>query len=119
MSLVAALDQAYAPYVLMILLAFLPNEVWRLLGLVVARGLDETSEWLVFVRAVASALLAGVVAKLLLTPPDALAAVPALFRGGALAAAVVVFFLTKRRVMPAVVVGEAIIVAAAYVQTGN
>ncbi len=38
---------------------------------VLGRGIDENSEILVWVRAVASALLAGVVAKLTLTPTGA------------------------------------------------
>jgi hypothetical protein len=43
---------------------FLPNEIWRMLGIVVAHGLDEGSELVIWVRAVATALLGGVVAKI-------------------------------------------------------
>ena len=57
------------PYVVLILVGFLPNEVWRMLGILVARGLDEDSELLVWVRAVATAVLAGVISQLVLTPP--------------------------------------------------
>ena len=31
----------WAPYAMLILVGFLPNEVWRMLGVVLARGLDE------------------------------------------------------------------------------
>jgi hypothetical protein len=31
-------------YALLVLVGFLPNEIWRMLGLVVARGIDEESE---------------------------------------------------------------------------
>ena len=50
-----------APYLVLIAAGFLPNEVWRMLGIVVAHGLDEGSEFVVWVRAVATGLLAGVV----------------------------------------------------------
>ena len=59
------------PYVAMVLVGFLPNEVWRWLGIVMARGLDERSEIVVWVRAVATAILAAVIAKLTLLPPGA------------------------------------------------
>jgi hypothetical protein len=63
------------PYLALVLVGFLPNEIWRLFGIVVARGLDEGSELLVWVRAVATAVLAGIIAQLILTPPGALAGI--------------------------------------------
>ena len=60
-----------APYLALILVGFLPNEVWRMLGLLVARGIDESSELMLWVRAVATAVLAGVIAKVTLVPPGA------------------------------------------------
>ena len=48
----------------LILVGFLPNEVWRLVGLMLVRGLDERSQVIVWVRAVATAMLAGVLAQL-------------------------------------------------------
>jgi hypothetical protein len=61
------------PYLALVLVGFLPNEIWRVLGIVIARGLDEGSELLVWVRAVATAVLAGIIAQLILSPPGALA----------------------------------------------
>ena len=73
-----------SPYLLLVLIGFLPNEVWRALGLVMARGLDEDSEIVVWSRAVATAILAGVIAKLILFSAGALASRdgPAGRRGG-------------------------------------
>ena len=51
------------PYLVLILVGFLPNEIWRLLGLMLVRGLDEDSQIIVWVRAVATAVLAGVIAN--------------------------------------------------------
>jgi len=55
-----------SPYLVLILVGFLPNEIWRVFGLVLARGLNEDSELVVWSRAVATAILAGVIAKLVL-----------------------------------------------------
>ena len=73
-----------APYVMLILVGFLPNEAWRMLGVVLAHGLDEESEIIVFARAVATALLTGVVGKLVIFAPGALASVSLGVRVGAL-----------------------------------
>ncbi len=53
-----------------------------MLGLVLARGLNEDSQLVVWSRAVATALLAGVVAKLILFANGALTTVPLSVRGG-------------------------------------
>ena len=71
------------PYLALILLGYLPNEVWRALGLVLARGLDEDSEIVIWSRAVATAILAGVIAKLIVFPPGTLAGLPLAVRVGA------------------------------------
>ena len=57
----------------LVVAGFLPNEIWRMLGLWLGGGVDEGSELLVWVRAVATAILAGVIAQILVQPPGALA----------------------------------------------
>ena len=56
-------------YVVLVLVGFLPADVWRLLGVLIGRGIDEESEVLIWVRAVATAVLAGVIAKIVFFPP--------------------------------------------------
>ena len=75
---------AMEPYLALLLIGFLPSEVWRWLGIVLGRGLDENSEIILWVRAVATALVAAVVARIALFPPGALAAVPVEVRLAAL-----------------------------------
>ena len=72
-----------APYLILILVGFLPNELWRMLGLVLARGLNENSQIVLWSRAVATAILTGVVAKLIFFAPGDLASVPLGVRVGA------------------------------------
>ena len=55
-------------------------------------GIDEGSELLVWVRAVATAILAGVIAQILVQPPGALASVPEWLRYAAVAAGFAGFY---------------------------
>ena len=98
------------PYLALILLGFLPSEVWRWLGLVVGRGLDEDSEIILWVRAVATALVAAVVARLVLIPPGALAEVPLWVRLTALGGGVIAYYVIRRSAFAGVLVGEAILI---------
>ena len=96
-------------YALLLLAGFLPNELWRMLGLVVARGIDEDSEFFAWARAVAVAVLAGVIAKLILFPPGALAGVPVSIRLGAIACGLLAFLLVRRSVLAGVATGEVVL----------
>ena len=100
-------------YVLLVLVGFLPNEIWRMLGLVVARGIDEDSELFMWARAVATAVLAGVIAKIILFAPGALAGVPLVIRLGAIACGFAVFLLVRRSVFAGVLVGEIVLIIGA------
>jgi hypothetical protein len=93
------------PYLVLIFACFLPHEAWRWLGVVLSRGLDEDSELIVWVRAVAVAILTGVVAKIVVFSPGALAGVPFWVRLSAAVAGMVAFFLSRQSVLVAVVTG--------------
>lgn len=102
------------PYLLLILVGFLPNEIWRAFGLVLARGLNEDSEVVVWSRAVATAILAGVIAKLILFPAGALAGVPLAIRVVAAVVGFIAFLLVKRSVFVGVLAGEAALLVAGF-----
>ncbi len=91
---------------MLLIAAVIPNQVWRMLGLWFGTGLDEGSEVLVWVRAVATAILAGVIAQIVVQPPGALASVPAALRYGAVVAGFAAFVLTRRSIFAGVVCGE-------------
>jgi hypothetical protein len=101
------------PYLALILLGFLPNEVWRVLGLMLVRGLDEDSQVIVWVRAVATAMLAGVLAQLILASSGALAMIPLGVRIGAAGAGFLAFLIARRSVFTGVLVGELVFVLGA------
>ena len=98
------------PYFVLILVGFLPTEIWRTLGVVAMRGVDEESELVVWIRAIAVAVLAGVIAKLTLIPPGALAGIPAPVRVGAVAIGLLAFLLVRRSVFAGVAAGEAALI---------
>ena len=95
----------------LVIAGILPNEIWRMLGLWLGGGVDESSELLVWVRAVATAILAGVIAQILVMPPGALASVPDWLRYGAVAAGVAAFLATRRSIFAGVVCGELVMLA--------
>jgi branched-subunit amino acid transport protein len=96
---------------ILIIAGFIPNEAWRLAGLWLGSGVDEGSEVLVWVRAVATAILAGVIAQILVQPPGALASVPDWLRYGAVAAGFLVFLATWRSIFAGVISGEIVMLA--------
>jgi Branched-chain amino acid transport protein (AzlD) len=104
-----------APYLILIFAGFLPHEAWRWVGIVLSRGLDETSEVVVWVRAVAIAILAGVVAKIVVFSPGALAGVPLWVRLSAAAAGMLAFFLARQSILVGVAAGTGCLLLAELV----
>lgn len=112
-----SLVNEFWPYFVLILVGFLPNEIWRMIGLVFARGLDEDSQVVLWVRGVATAILAGVVAKLIVAPSGALLTVPLGVRVAAAAAGLLAFLLIRRSVFAGVLVGEAALIVGGLIVT--
>jgi hypothetical protein len=101
--------------IILVLVGFLPSEVWRWLGLALGRGLDESSEIILWVRGVATALIAAVVARIICIPPGTLAGVPLSVRVAALAIGFLAFLLIRRSAFAGVLVGEAVLITGAIV----
>lgn len=90
---------------LIIVAAFLPNEIWRWAGVLVSSQIDEDSPLLEWVRAVSTALVAGLVARLLIFSPGALGDVPWSLRILAFAIGVAAYYATGRRMALGIGVG--------------
>jgi hypothetical protein len=103
------------PYLALMLVGFLPNELWRMLGLLVARGMSEDSQFIVWVRAVATAILAGVIAQLIATSSGALATIPLAMRITAVATGFLTFLAIRRSVLAGVAAGEAVLIVGALI----
>jgi hypothetical protein len=102
------------PYVALIIFGFLPSDFWRMLSVFIGQRIDENSPVLEWVRAVSTALLAGVVANIILTPSGALATVPLFARLGAMAVGLGVYAAMKKSVIGAVIAGEIAIIFFAW-----
>jgi hypothetical protein len=101
-------------YLVLVLVGFLPADIWRLLGVLIGRRIDEESELLVWVRAVATAVLAGVIAKIVFFPPGSLAAMPLAVRLTAIGCGFLAFLLIKRSVFAGLLVGEAVLIGGGF-----
>lgn len=99
------------PYLFIILAGTLPTEIWRWLGVVAGDRLSEEGEALIWVKAVATALVAGVVSQLILFPTGELAATPAWLRIAAAALGWLAFYAARKSVLAGVVVAEAVLFA--------
>ena len=92
------------PYVFIAVAGWLATDIWRWLGVLAGNRLDENSETLTWVKAVATALVAAVIAKLILYPTGTLEASPLWLRIGAVVAGAAAFFVSGRRQVLAIVV---------------
>lgn len=103
-----------APYALMLVVAAIPTGLWRAGAVVLSRSISSQSLVFEWVRFVATALLAGVVAKLLANPSGALALAPEWGRFGAVALAFAAFMTFRRSVFAGVLTGEAFLIASVF-----
>ncbi len=92
-------DSAIQPYLFIVLAGALATDMWRWLGVLAGRRIDEDSELFVWVKATATALVAGVIAKQIVYPSGVLADSPTLLRVGAAAFGFAVFLATGKRML--------------------
>ncbi|WP_420393108.1 AzlD domain-containing protein [Acuticoccus sp.] len=90
--------------------AALPTQVWRWLGVFMAGRLDDDSELFTFIKAVATALVASVVAKLVLSPSGALGETPVALRVGAVVAGFAVYLALGQRLALGILTAEVVLV---------
>ncbi len=99
------------PFVFITLAGVVPTNMWRWIGVVVVGRLDESSEWLVLVRFVASSLVAAVIAQFVFFPSGALAAAPLWLRLSAVAVGFISFLGFGRRIIVGVIVAETVLLS--------
>jgi hypothetical protein len=92
-------------YLILLGMAVLFHEPWRWLGLVLGRTLTIDSAGFLWVRAVATALIAALVMRLMLFPAGALGQLPVGVRIGAFCVGLAVFVLGGRRMAWGVMAG--------------
>jgi hypothetical protein len=103
--------EEYWTYVLIVVAGFLATDFWRWLGVLAGNRLNEESEALNWVRAVATALVMAVTAKLIVFPTGTLADSPLWLRIAAAGIGFVLFLLSGKKVAVGVLAPIAILVA--------
>ena len=99
------------PYVMILVAGWLATDIWRWLGVFAGGRLREDGELLIWVRCVATALVAGVISKLILFPQGVLAETPLWLRLVATAFGFAVFFASRQRVFVGVLAAEAFLIS--------
>ena len=89
------LADGFGGYAVLLAIIVVAHEPWRWLGFLLGRNLSADSETFLWVRSVATALVAGLVMKLVLFPAGMLATVPLWTRVLALAGGVALYALGR------------------------
>jgi hypothetical protein len=92
-----AYDAWWWPFLFIAVAGWLATDMWRWLGVIAGSRMRDDSALLVWVRSVATALVAAVIAKLILYPTGALADFPLWLRIGAAVLGFAVFLVTGKR----------------------
>lgn len=104
-----SLAAGWWPYLFIFVAGALATDVWRWIGVLAGGALKEDSEALTWVKAVATALVAGVVGQLIAFPTGELAAMPLAFRIAAAALGWLAFMLARKSVLVGVLTAEAVL----------
>ncbi len=91
---------------------FAATAIWRFAGFVLSSGLEEDGPVVAWVSAVSTALVAGLIARIVLFPPGALAEMSALVRLGAFGFGVLTFFLARSHMGVGILVGTTVLISA-------
>ena len=92
-----SLDAWWWPFVFIMIGGWLATDSWRWLGVLIGNRLSDDSAVLIWVRSVATALVAAVIAKLILYPSGALLDFPVALRAGAAVFGFAVFLKFGRK----------------------
>ena len=109
----SGLDDGFHGYLALTVAGVLMTEMWRWLGVLVGGRLPVESAGFRWVRAVATALVAGMVMRMVLFPAGTLAGVPLLLRLAAFSGGIAFYFATRRNLGAGVAGGALLVMAVA------
>lgn len=105
-------------YVFLFLAGFVATEPWRYMGVWFARSIAPDSESMRWVRSVSTALIAGLVARMVVFPTGALVDAPLAVRLAGFGLAIVAFFASRRVLAVGIMAGTAVIIAGHWIASG-
>lgn len=103
------IGEGIAGFAMLLAVAVLVHEPWRWLGWAIGRTIDPEGEVFRWVRAVSTALVCALCARLVVFPAGALESVPVAIRIAALALGIGIFFASGRRLLAGILTGMGII----------
>ncbi|WP_422369934.1 AzlD domain-containing protein [Hoeflea sp.] len=103
-------DTWWWPYVFIAIAGWLATDMWRWLGVLAGNRLKEDSAALTWVRAVATALVAAVIAKLVLYPTGELKNVALALRVIAVLTGFAVFLVAGKRIWVGIVTAMGLLI---------
>lgn len=104
-------DAWWVPYAFIAIAGWIATDIWRWLGVIAGNKLKEDSEALHWVRAVATALVMAVTAKLIVFPTGTLAHSPVELRIAAAVIGFLAFLVSGQKVVVGVIVPVALLAA--------
>ena len=109
----------FGPYLFILLAGTLMTDIWRWLGVLAGNRLRDDSEALNWVKAVATALIAGVIGNLILFPSGALASAPVALRLAAAALGWAAFMAARKSILAGVVAAELVLIVGWFMISGG
>jgi len=109
-----AIDNSWWMTVFILIGGGLATDIWRWFGVLAGGRLREDSQLVIWVKSVATALVAGVIGKLVLYPFGALAEVPVFVRVAALALGWLAFIGARQSIIAGVMIAEIVLVLSAW-----
>ena len=108
--MIDSFDVWWWPFAYILLAGWIATDMWRWLGVLLGNRIDETAELLVFVRAVATALVAAVIAQLILFPSGALSETPVALRVAAVLIGFVSYIVSGCRIYVGIALAMGVLV---------
>lgn len=109
-----SIDAWWWPYLFILVAGWLATDTWRFLGVYFGGRISERSEALVAVRAVATALVAGVIGNLIVFPSGALADTSLLLRLSAAGVGFAAFIASGKKMLVGIIVAELVLGAGVW-----
>ncbi len=109
-----AYDFWWWPYLFILLIGWVPTDFWRVLGVLASGRINENSKMLVFVRSIATSLVAAVIAKLILYPAGSLSLAPVELRVLAAVSGFAAFLAFGKRIFAGILVAETVLIGGAW-----
>ena len=110
----SAFNDGFTGYFIILLIAIVAHESWRWFGLAIGRGINADSALFRWVRAVSTALVAGLCLRLVIFPPGALVETSLMVRLASLTIGLGAFFVIRPTLLVGIGAGSVALLVLEY-----